>query len=69
MTGFTVGAGARGGPLVEYGKVARLVCAVEVGIVGGGAGWRAIKAGIRSARRRSASGRTVSMYGSRQTKV
>ena len=34
----------------------------------GGAGWRAIKEGIRRARSRTTKGKTVMRYGSRQTK-
>ena len=54
LTGFTVGAGARAGPVGVYAKLG----AWEE-IVFGAAGWRAMKAGIRRARRRIASGRTV----------
>lgn len=52
LTGLTVGAGAIGGPAVEYVKE-------SVVIVVGGAGWRAMKEGMRMARRRTANGRTV----------
>jgi len=65
LTGFTVGAGARGGPVAEYWKVAE-DCEV---IVGGAAGCRAINDGMRRASRITASGRTVKRYGSRQTNV
>lgn len=65
FTGFTVGAGARGGPVAEYMKVAD-VCEV---IVGGAAGCRAMNEGMRRARRSTTRGRTVKRYGSRQTKV
>lgn len=62
FTGFTIGAGASGGPFVEYGKF-------EVVTVVGGAGCRAMKEGIKSAKRRTAKGRTERRYGSRQTNV
>jgi hypothetical protein len=65
LTGLTVGAGARGGPVAEYWKVAE-VCEV---IVGGAAGCRAMNEGTRRARRSTTSGRTVRRYGSRQTNV
>jgi hypothetical protein len=65
LTGLTVGAGARGGPVAEYWKVAE-VCEV---IIGGAAGWRAMKEGMRRARRSTTSGRTVKRYGSRHTNV
>ena len=38
-------------------------------IVGGAAGCRAMKEGMRRARRSTTSGRTVKRYGSRQTNV
>jgi len=65
LTGLTVGAGARGGPVAEYWKDPE-VCEV---IVGGAAGCRAMNEGIRRARRTTTSGRTVKRYGSRQTNV
>jgi hypothetical protein len=61
FTGFTVGAGARGGPVVLYWKLWETVV--------GGAGWRAMKAGMRRARRMIANGRTKIRYGSRQMNV
>lgn len=65
LTGLTVGAGARGGPVAEYWKVAE-VCDV---IVGGAAGCLAMNEGMSRARRSTASGKTVKRYGSRQTNV
>lgn len=65
LTGLTVGAGARGGPVAEYWKEAE-VCEV---IVGGAAGCRAINEGIRRARRSTTRGRTAKRYGSRQMNV
>jgi len=67
FTGFTVGAGAIGGPLTLYWKELEELEFEEV-TVGGGAGCRAMKAGIRRARRSRASGRTERRYGSRQIK-
>lgn len=63
LAGLTVGAGANAGPVVGYWVE------VSTEIVDGGAGCRAIKEGMRSPRRRNRSGKTVSMYGSRQMKV
>lgn len=60
FTGFTVGAGAIGGPVEMYGVL---------DVVEGGAGCRAMKEGIRRPRRRKMKGRTVRRYGSRQMKV
>lgn len=65
FTGFTVGAGARGGPVAEYWKVAEFW---DVTVVGA-AGCRAMKEGMRRARRRTTSGSTVRRYGSRQMNV
>lgn len=66
LTGFTVGAGASGGPPMLYPKLGTF--AEEV-IVGGGAGCRAINEGIRSPSKTVTSGRTVKRYGSRQMNV
>ncbi len=65
FTGLTVGAGASGGPVVEYWKEAE---ACEA-IVGGAAGCLAMNEGMRRARRSTTSGRTVRRYGSRQMNV
>lgn len=62
FTGLTVGAGAIGGPEVEYEKVSEES-------VSGGAGCRAMNEGMRTARRRTARGRTETRYGSRHTNV
>lgn len=61
LTGLTVGAGAMGGPRGEYSK--------DVERVTGGAGCRAMNEGMKTPRRRPASGSTVRRWGSRQTKV
>ena len=55
FTGFTVGAGARAGPVGVYAKFG--FCEDTVA---GAAGCRAMKEGIRRARRRTASGSTES---------
>ncbi len=65
LTGLTMGAGARGGPVAEYWKEPEVW---EV-IVGGAAGWRAMNEGMRRARRSTTSGRTAKRYGSRQMNV
>ena len=64
FTGLTVGAGARAGPVGVYAKFG--FC--EESVVGA-AGCRAMKEGMRRARRRIASGRTERRNGSRQTNV
>lgn len=64
LTGFTVGAGASAGPVGVYAKLGTW----EETVVGA-AGWRAMKEGMRRARRRTARGRTEKRYGSRQMKV
>lgn len=67
FTGFTVGAGAVGGPAELYVKdvVSEDVKGV---IVDGCGGCRATNAGMRRKSRTSASGSTESRYGSKQTK-
>ena len=61
FTGLTVGAGASGGPVGLYWKL------VETTV--GAAGWRAMKEGMRRARRATKNGRMKMRYGSRQMKV
>lgn len=61
LTGFTVGAGAIGGPLGEYSN--ELVSAT------GGAGWRARKAGMNTPSKSIAKGSTERSDGSRQMNV
>lgn len=50
FTGLTVAAGAVGGPLVASSKS-------KFGIVEGGGGWRAMKAGMRTPTRRIIKGK------------
>ena len=64
LTGLTVGAGARAGPLGVYAKFELWEATVV-----GAAGCRAMKDGIRRARRRNTRGKTERRYGSRQMKV
>ncbi len=66
LTGLTVGAGANGGPPMLYPKDGPFI---EVVIVGGGAGWRAMKDGIRRPSKSITRGSTVNRYGSKQTNV
>jgi hypothetical protein len=67
LTGLTVGAGAIGGPAVEYVKEVVLADVNGVMVCGCG-GWRATKAGIKRKRSTSARGSIERRYGSRQTK-
>lgn len=61
LTGFTVGAGAIGGPLGLYSKL-------DVRAMGG-AGCRARKEGMNMPRRRIAKGNTLNKLGSKQMNV
>lgn len=63
LTGLTVGGGASGGPAVLYPYVELCVAVVVTG------GCRAMNDGMRRARRRIVSGRTVKRYGSRHMNV
>lgn len=67
LTGLTVGAGAIGGPAVEYLNDEELADVRGV-MVCGWAGCRATKEGMSRARRMRTSGNTESRYGSRQMK-
>ena len=64
LTGFTVGAGAKGGPWGEYPTF----CSLD-SVPFGGAGCRAMKAGMNTPSSRMAMGSTKRRYGSKQTKL